>query len=446
MDSCSQSLRWIACGARVTNALTLVVAALCVACGADRAQSSSHVSGSGDETGMPSACGDGERHPGVFCFERIDVPQVSPAYMVAVGGIAGAPKDLALCAGSAPSRTIRYASVAGGRVDVVESGLPCMTNIDFPYLIPGRFDPDFGIEVVTATKKTLQFHRRAGSEILVREEPRECGEITACNIPASMVDVVEGRPTQIVAFDHAPGSPDDSYVAPVLLERSATEWVLAGSPLPAFETHPGYVSVAIVDLDLDGTPEVVFGSIVDGAEAHAQYDATAHQVVVARPQDGELLEQWRGPAGTVPLRIALADVDGDDLPDLVVQSTDALVVLPGSGDDTFSASRLIDLGDYDFDGDRDRMYGIAVGDFDGDGLDAEIAVIVGPIRITGGQGRDLVIVDNPLGDATVTTILPGWVLGGLLVAGDLAGNHVDDLALATEAGETSTLTVLLATP
>src|SRR5690606_23133515 len=93
----------------------------------------------------------------------------------------------------------------------------------------------------------------------------------------------------------------------------------------------------------------------------------------------------------------------------------------------------------DFEYPPDRLRAMGLGDLDGDG-DVEIAVILG------GSGLgDLLIVDNPLSDRPSFTTLLRGAAGSTLVATDLTGDGIADLAVTTPMS-TSYLTLFRAQP
>ncbi|MBX3366366.1 MAG: VCBS repeat-containing protein [Phycisphaeraceae bacterium] len=112
--------------------------------------------------------------------------------------------------------------------------------------------------------------------------------------------------------------------------------------------------LAIGDVDGDGRADVVTCS-----------DGTTIVLLNARePGDAfvTLREQVAYPSGADTRGVAIADITGDGVPDIVAAAygADSLVVQPGNGDGTFGAPMVFAAGD------GPRL--VATGDFNGDGL------------------------------------------------------------------------------
>jgi hypothetical protein len=77
------------------------------------------------------------------------------------------------------------------------------------------------------------------------------------------------------------------------------------------------------------------------------------------------------PVGTAPTSVAAGDFNGDGKPDLAAANhgSNSVSILLGNGDGTFQAARGFDAGS------SALSFGIAVGDFNGDGK-ADVAVLV----------------------------------------------------------------------
>jgi hypothetical protein len=277
-------------------------------------------------------------------------------------------------------------------------------------------------------------------------------------------DLVAGEPSRIGDSDlldlvgaiHVlPGEATGLKVAPD--DQVIDQGDVADDPVPA----AGFgTAVAVGDFDGDCFADVAASAPREGSGAISVMPGSAAGVV---PFDGHI---WSIPEVGPPLvdedngfgtAMATGDLNGDGYADLVIGAPQvdgnrgAIGVLYGSPD---GLKRSTDHGWFDQDtpgvpgvneaGDRFGLT-LAVGDFDGDAYD-DLAVGVQHERV------------GSLADAGSVTILPGspdgvtstgaelWTqdspgvygavengdqFGGALAAGDLTGDHTDDLAIAS---------------
>ena len=184
----------------------------------------------------------------------------------------------------------------------------------------------------------------------------------------------------------------------------------------------------MADLDGDGKPDIVVPNM-------------AERAVTILLGDGR--GNFRGserapiPAGPSPFSVAVADINGDGKPDIVVEnysgqmsdpSSDALTFLLGDGRGNFRLGSRITAG---------RAPGnVAVGDVDGDGI--ADAVIVNA------ASRDLTVAfggsDGLSPSRTVT--VPGTGRSWRVLLADFDGNGRADAVTASP--EDHTITVLIA--
>ncbi len=177
-------------------------------------------------------------------------------------------------------------------------------------------------------------------------------------------------------------------------------------------------TVAVGDLNGDGKPDVV---VVDAGVAGATNIPGAVYVFLNDGQGG-FLSPKSYVAGTLPITVSVADVNGDGKMDLVAATEDQnigfhLAILLNNGNGTFQAAKLIDT---DF-----GPSSLAVRDFNGDGKpDIVVAHCCGATDMTYFQGN---------GDGTFVPEIhfnagpsPDFV-----VATDLNGDGKPDLAIST---------------
>ena len=116
-------------------------------------------------------------------------------------------------------------------------------------------------------------------------------------------------------------------------------------------------SVAIADLNHDGKPDLVVGNYADDTVS-----------VLLGNGDGTFKPQVIYAAGYDPSGVSLADLNGDGNEDIIVanQNDGTASVLMGNGDGTFAPLVTYSSGDYQPNGVRETN--VAVGDLNGDGL------------------------------------------------------------------------------
>jgi hypothetical protein len=124
-------------------------------------------------------------------------------------------------------------------------------------------------------------------------------------------------------------------------------WILHGGPATAhplfavpfltFYAGSGPTSVAIGDLNADGSPDL----------ALANYAARTVAVLLGNG-DGTFGAQSEYPIGSSSLCVAMGDLNGDDRPDLTVANyfSNTVSVLLGNGDGTFGAKSDYGTADY----------------------------------------------------------------------------------------------------
>lgn len=135
----------------------------------------------------------------------------------------------------------------------------------------------------------------------------------------------------------------------------------AGSPFPAGKTPFG---VAVADLNGDGTLDLAVVNF-SGHPEQAENDGVT--ILLGDGKGGfKIMAGSPFPAGHAPIRLAIGDVNGDGIPDVVtvnLASNDITILLGGRG--AFTRADTIAVGN--------KPYGVAVGDLNGDGK-ADIVV------------------------------------------------------------------------
>jgi len=215
------------------------------------------------------------------------------------------------------------------------------------------------------------------------------------------------------------GDPDLAVVNPSTSRVSIMLGVGDGTFAEAFDYGVGVgpFSVAIDDLDGDDVPDLVLSNRLDDDVS-----------VLLGDGDGTFGAAVDYAAADQPWSVAIADLDGDDIPDLAVahvaDDSSGVAVLPGNGDGTFGAPVLYDAGD--------GFHSMAIADLDGDSA---------PDLVVTCQGRTpdydpgvMILPGN--GDGSFGTAVyyrSGYSSKPAAVA-DLNGDDIPDLAVAAQSG------------
>jgi hypothetical protein len=216
-------------------------------------------------------------------------------------------------------------------------------------------------------------------------------------------------------------------------------------PVELFNTgiNTGYYSVAVADVNGDGKPDLVVSGevIVNGVEGDGSVD------IFLGNGDGTFQAATSyDSGGTNAYSVAVADVNGDGKPDLVVVNECAsgssgvscsvpgvIGVLLGNGDGTFRTARTFESG-------GDNWSHVMVADVNGDGKpDLLVASCGGVIGYLCGSGLVSVLLGN--GDGTFQSAVvysSGGYEASALTAADVNGDGKIDLLVTNFCGSSST--------
>jgi FG-GAP-like repeat/FG-GAP repeat len=181
-----------------------------------------------------------------------------------------------------------------------------------------------------------------------------------------------------------------ALLAAASLPQSSLWFSSTRLPSPSFDqivipVGKGPASIAIADVNHDGKPDIIVANTRDETISVLLGDGKGH----FSPAPGSPFA-----CGKSPNDIAVADMNGDGNPDLIVANTETpnITILLGDGKGGFKPSAHSPFSTQSFP----HVHGIAVGDFNGDGkLDV----------VTDSWGHDQILM--LLGDGAGNLILPG---------------------------------------
>jgi hypothetical protein len=152
--------------------------------------------------------------------------------------------------------------------------------------------------------------------------------------------------------------------------RMTTEFVHASPPLTPITVGSNPDAVAVVDLNGDGIPDLV---VANGGNLQTPGDTVS---VLLGNGDGTFQPQHTFAVGSYPRAVAVADLNGDGKPDLIIANEfdNTVSVLLGNGDGTFQTQHTFAVGT--------GPDAVAVADLNGDGI-PDLVVANGGVGPTG---------------------------------------------------------------
>jgi hypothetical protein len=175
------------------------------------------------------------------------------------------------------------------------------------------------------------------------------------------------------------------------------------SPGQAFAVGENPTSVAVADVNKDGLPDLVVTNSNDGSIS-----------VLLGNGDGTFKTQQTFATDVGAMKVMIADLNGDKNPDLVVQGHDDVEVLLGDGTGGFGAAQVVSTG---------QALSLAIADLKNNGKPDLIEGTTNGASVFLGNGDGSFAAPIPL--STLTTATYG------IVVGDFNMDGVPDLAVST---------------
>ncbi len=180
-------------------------------------------------------------------------------------------------------------------------------------------------------------------------------------------------------------------------------------PNPVYSVGYNPQGMAMADVDGDGIQDIIVSNFGDG------YDGGPGDLSLLRGRgDGTFADEMRIPTEQHPLDVLAADVNQDGRPDLILLYLDSAVVMAGRGNGTFGAERTAVSG----------IFSVALANFNNDGKpDLLVENIVDPSSFQAYLGN---------GDGTfraAPSVSPGY--SAYTRPGDINGDGFDDMVTAT---------------
>ena len=229
----------------------------------------------------------------------------------------------------------------------------------------------------------------------------------------------DGKPDLMVGSAVGPyvnGNPSDLAVSVLLGNGDGTF-----QPAVAYDSGGTTVSsVAVADVNGDGRPDLV---VVDQCGGGNCANPGTINVLLGNGDGTFQRPVPYGSGGQVPRSVAVADVNGDGKPDLVITNPGTVGVLIGNGDGTFKPAVTYDSGG--------GPVSIAVADVNGDGKpDVVVAIECGDSSCDGLVG---VLLGNGDGSfQAAVTFGSGGSYASWAVVADVNGDGEPDLIVANQ--------------
>jgi len=381
-------------------------------------------------------CGDGTPQQGEYCFERIELPDiVGPGRLVAADLDADGRDEVAFRRQLTDELQVVAAARWNEGFEVIAMD---ETSGDGLVYFPAQPVAGAPQQLLSRANAESVLVRRWLSDAVLSSAAESVDMPGYLEMVVLGVDIDADGSEEAIAYDRQPGT---EFLTPYALSRADPGmWAVVGSNLPVQTVGHNGPAATAADLDGDGSLEIV---ITDDVGGGASYDPEQHHVVVLRPIGGGYTEIWRGPAGVLAEHeLALADLDVDGTPDLLVTGTLGVAARRGAGDGGFGDLQMLDLGDYGLEEDE-FLRGSAVGDIDGDGTPE--LLITSDASPHAEAGWQLLVVTQPLADAQVS-ILESNVGPVVLEALDFDNDGFDDVFLDVPQLDSNILVLLRSNP